>query len=89
MSDSNYQHPLTIEIPVPFDEPKRHGIYSTITKDSVIIYCRLNKFDNELIERVSKQLELKPATFFRFCAVRTAQKLDELQHAYLQSLKPR
>lgn len=85
--DNKFEHPLSITIPVPFDEPRRHGIYSSKHPDSTIAYARLNKFESEAIERVCKDLDIKLGTFMKFCAVRVAHELERLKDDYLKSSK--
>ena len=85
--DDAFRDILTVTIPIPYDEPRHQGIYSNTTSESKIVYCRINQFDNLLIEKICKSLNLKPATFFRFCAIRAAQELERHQDAYLASSK--
>ena len=87
--NKKFEPPLSITIPVPFDEPRRHGIYSSKHPDSTIAYARLNKFESELIHQVCLDLDIKLGTFIKFCAVRVAQELDRQKNDYLQSNKPR
>jgi hypothetical protein len=89
MNDKKFEPPLSITIPVPFDEPRRHGIYSSKHPDSTIAYARLNKFESELINQICQDLNLKLGTFMKFCAVRVAQELDRQKNDYQQSNKPR
>lgn len=88
MDDAFRSGLLSITIPVPFEEPRHQGIYAA-TKESGTIYFRVNEFDNILINKIAKDLELKVGTFARFCVLRSAQKLEEHQNAYLESLKSR
>ena len=89
MDDKKFEPPLSITIPVPFDEPRRHGIYSSKHPDSTIAYARLNKFESELINQVCLDLGIKLGTFMKFCAVRVAIELDRQKNDYQQSNKPR
>lgn len=89
MVDKKFEPPLSITIPVPFDEPRRHGIYSSKHPDSTIAYARLNKFESELINQVCQDLGIKLGTFMKFCAVRVATELDRQKNDYQQSSKPR
>ena len=89
MSINGYQNPLSITIPVPYEEPRHKGIYSTKHPEATIAYARLSKFEAELINQVCKDLEIKLGTFMRFCAVRVAQELDKAKNDYLQSDKSR
>lgn len=78
---------ISITIPVPYDEPRRQGIYANTTAESGMIYFRTNQFDKVLLDTVCKELELRQGTFARFCTMRVAQALEDHQNAYLKSLK--
>lgn len=86
---SEYQYPLFIKIPVPYEEPRHRGIYSTKHPEASIVYARINKFETELINQICSDLSIKPGTFLRFCAVRVAQELDKAKNDYLESNKSR
>ena len=89
MVDKKFEPPLSITIPVPFEEPRRHGIYSSKHPDSTIAYARLNKFESELSNTICQDLGIKLGTFMKFCAVRVATELDRQKNDYQQSSKPR
>ena len=89
MSTENYQHPLSVTIAVPYEEPRHHGIHSTKHPEATTAYARLSRFETILIDQVCKDLGLKTGTFLRFCAVHVAQELEKAKDDYLKSLKPR
>lgn len=82
-----YEHPLTVTIPIPEEEPRQQGIYSTKHPEAAILYARVNRFENILIDNACKDLNIKPGTFVRFCIVHVAQELDRLKNDYLKSHK--
>ena len=88
-ASDEYQHPLSIRIPVPYEEPRHTGIHSTKHPDSSIAYARLNRFETILIDQVCKDLGMKTGTFLRFCAVHVAQELEKAKNDYLKSHQPR
>ena len=87
--DDAYRSLLSITLPVPYEEPRHQGIYANTAPGSSMLCFRVNNFDNILIEKVCKDLEIKTGTFARFCTVRAARFLEEHQNAYLNTLKER
>lgn len=85
----DYEHPLQVTITLPSEEPRREGLYSTKHPDSGMVYCRLNRFDNILLEKISNELGIKIGTFVRQCAVKVAHELERLQNENQQPHKPR
>ena len=87
--DDAFRSLLEIKIAVPYDEPRHTGIYANTAPGSAMLSFRVNPFDNLLIEKASKELEIKTGTFSRFCVVRAARFLEEHKDAYLKSLESR
>lgn len=85
----DYEHPLQVTITIPSDEPRQEGIYSTKHPEASMIYCRINRFDTILIDRIAQELGIKPGTFVKMCALKVAHRLEELQNAHLKLNKPR
>jgi hypothetical protein len=89
MPEQDYEHPLKIEIVVPSDEPRQGGVYSTKHPEASIIYCRFNRFDTLLIDKLALELGMKPGTFVKLAALKVAHRLEELQNAHIELTKPR
>lgn len=85
----DYEHPTRVTISVPSEEPRQEGIYSTKHPESGMVYCRVNRFDNILLERIASELGIKTGTFVKQCAVKVAHELERLQHENQQPDKPR
>lgn len=86
---TDYEHPLDIRIAVPSDEPRQEGIYSTKHPEASMIFCRINRFDTILIDRLAQELGIKPGTFVKQCALKVAHELERLQNENQQPHKPR
>ena len=85
----SYEHPLTVTIRIPEEEPRQSGIYSTKHPEASIAFCRFNKFETILVETICKDLNIKQGTFLRRCAIHVAEELEKLKNAYTQSTESR
>jgi len=78
MADSVKQIPTHVTIPTPMYTPLPRGVNRgphALGPLGANVRVRISKMDYDLIVSLAEQLNMKPASFVRWCAVEVSQSL--------------
>jgi hypothetical protein len=73
--------PVTIEIPIPTERPRRAGVHSISGPGGGRFYPRFNAHECEILTRACEILDIPVASFIRDVAVNSADTVVEHYNA--------
>ena len=79
-----YNHPISLTIPIPTDRPKQNGIHSSQALGGSTIYVRCNPHEAQIVEKACQILNLKLAQFARDATVNAADAVVKSYEDYLK-----